>query len=94
MPRTKSQSQQMDDGNRAAIYARVSAKSQAEDDKTSISEQIVEMEAYCEDKGSASPPGTRKLGTAGPKSARSFSACWPTLDWDDSTPSSAGSRTD
>ena len=33
--------------NRAAIYARVSDKSQAEEDKTSISEQIGEMEAYC-----------------------------------------------
>ena len=39
------------DMNRAAIYARVSDKSQAEEDKTSISEQIGEMEAYCEDKG-------------------------------------------
>ena len=37
--------------NRAAIYARVSDKSQAEEDKTSISEQIGEMEAYCESKG-------------------------------------------
>ena len=37
--------------NRAAIYARVSDKSQAEEDKTSISEQIGEMEAYCEGKG-------------------------------------------
>ena len=38
-------------GKRAAIYARVSDKSQAEDDKTSISEQIGDMEAYCESKG-------------------------------------------
>ncbi len=37
--------------NRAAIYARVSDKSQAEEDKTSITEQIGEMEAYCEGKG-------------------------------------------
>ena len=37
--------------SRAAIYARVSDKSQAEEDKTSISEQIGEMEAYCEGKG-------------------------------------------
>ena len=35
-------------GDRAAIYARVSDKSQAEDDKTSISEQIADMETYCE----------------------------------------------
>ena len=38
-------------GNRAAIYARVSDKSQAEEDKTSLSEQATEMEAYCERKG-------------------------------------------
>ena len=37
--------------NRAAIYARVSDKSQDTEDKTSISEQIGEMEAYCEGKG-------------------------------------------
>ena len=37
--------------NRAAIYARVSDKIQDEEDKTSISEQIGEMEAYCESKG-------------------------------------------
>ena len=36
---------------RAAIYARVSDKSQDTEDKTSISEQISEMEAYCERKG-------------------------------------------
>ena len=35
------------ESKRAAIYARVSDKSQAEDDKTSISEQIGDMEAYC-----------------------------------------------
>ena len=39
------------EANRAAIYARVSDKSQAEEDKTSISEQISDMEAYCERKG-------------------------------------------
>ena len=39
------------EADRAAIYARVSDKSQAEEDKTSISEQISEMEAYCERKG-------------------------------------------
>ena len=38
-------------GMRAAIYARVSDKSQDTEDKTSISEQIGEMEAYCESKG-------------------------------------------
>ena len=39
------------DRKRAAIYARVSDKSQAEDDKTSLTEQTTEMEAYCEGKG-------------------------------------------
>ena len=38
-------------GKRAAIYARVSDKRQDEDDKTSISEQISDMEAHCEGKG-------------------------------------------
>ena len=37
--------------NRAAIYARVSDKSQDTEDKTSISEQMGEMEAYCESRG-------------------------------------------
>ena len=39
------------EGNRAAIYARVSDKSQDGEDKTSISEQISEMEAHCENRG-------------------------------------------
>ena len=43
--------QQQQHGNRAAIYARVSDKSQDTEDKTSISEQIGEMEAYCEERG-------------------------------------------
>ena len=38
-------------GRRAAIYARVSDKSQAEDDKASISEQTSDMEVYCERNG-------------------------------------------
>ena len=37
--------------NRAAIYARVSDKSQAEEDKTSLSEQVADMERYCEERG-------------------------------------------
>ena len=49
MARTRTQRQA--NGQRAAIYARVSDKSQAEDDKTSLSEQTGEMEAYCEAKG-------------------------------------------
>ena len=39
------------EGKRAAIYARVSDKSQDTEDKTSISEQISEMETYCEQRG-------------------------------------------
>ena len=50
MAKTRAQQQQAT-GQRAAIYARVSDKSQDGDDKTSISEQIGEMEAYCEGKG-------------------------------------------
>ena len=37
--------------NRAAIYARVSDRSQAEEDKTSLPEQIASMESYCERRG-------------------------------------------
>ena len=37
--------------NRAAIYARVSDKSQAAGDRTSIPEQVVDMEAYCVRRG-------------------------------------------
>ena len=39
------------DLNRAAIYARVSDKSQAAEDRTSISEQVSDMESYCERRG-------------------------------------------
>ena len=39
------------EANRAAIYARVSDKSQDGEAKTSISEQIGEMEAHCESRG-------------------------------------------
>ena len=50
MPGTKVQ-RQKSSGNQAAIYARVSDMSQAEEDKTSITEQTSEMEAYCECRG-------------------------------------------
>ena len=49
MARTKTQERA--GGMRAAIYARVSDKSQDAEDKTSISEQISDMEAYCERRG-------------------------------------------
>ena len=50
MPGTKVQRQKTT-GTRAAIYARVSDKSQDAEDKTSITEQTSEMEAYCERRG-------------------------------------------
>ncbi len=51
MARNAAKRPHQQDGNRAAIYARVSDKSQDGEDKTSISEQIGEMEAYCRDRG-------------------------------------------
>ena len=50
MARSTSQRQQAS-GQRAAIYARVSDKSQDTEDKTSISEQISDMEAHCQRRG-------------------------------------------
>ena len=50
MPGTRPPRQQTET-HRAAIYARVSDKSQAEDDKTSLAEQVGDMEAYCEERG-------------------------------------------
>ena len=49
MPGTRTPRQS--ENRRAAIYARVSDKSQAEDDKTSLAEQIGDMEAYCGERG-------------------------------------------
>ena len=43
--------QQQGNGQRAAIYARVSDKSQDTEDKTSITEQISDMEAHCQRRG-------------------------------------------
>ena len=79
--------------NRAAIYARVSDKSQDGEDKTSISEQTGEMEAYCESKGLTITARYQEVGRAGPRNAPSSSGCWPTPGRDASTPSSAGSPT-
>ena len=47
----KGPSQKKAEANRAAIYARVSDKSQAEEDKTSLGEQVLEMESYCARRG-------------------------------------------
>ena len=37
--------------NRAAIFARVSDKNWAEEDKTSLSEQVADIERYCGERG-------------------------------------------
>ena len=50
MPGTKVQNQRSE-GNRTAVYARVSDKSQDGEDKTSIAEQTSDMEAYGEQRG-------------------------------------------
>lgn len=42
---------QKGEGTRAAVYARVSSQSQAEEDKTSLFEQMKEIESYCERRG-------------------------------------------
>ena len=93
MPGTKVQRQKTT-GNRAAIYARVSDKSQDAEDKTSITEQTSEMEAYCERRGltidrplPGGRPGLVQEAPRVPKDAgrRQSGAA--------STPSSAGSRT-
>ena len=46
-----STSQQQANGQRAAIYARVSSQGQDTEDKTSISEQIADMESHCQRRG-------------------------------------------
>ena len=50
MPGSKVQNQKSE-GNRAAVYARVSDKSLDGEDKTSITEQNCDMEAYGEQRG-------------------------------------------
>ena len=63
--------------NRAAIYARVSDKSQDTEDKASISEQIGDMEAYCESKGLTITARYQEVGRGWSKSALSSKGCWP-----------------
>ena len=70
MARTKALRQV--DGKRAAIYARVSDKSQAEDDKTSLTEQTTEMEAYCEGKGMAITARYQEVGRGWTKKRPEF----------------------
>ncbi len=57
---------------RAAIYARVSDKSQAEDDKTSLGEQISDMEAYCEERGLEITARYQEVGRGWSKSRPEF----------------------
>ena len=70
MPRTNINSQP--ENRRAAIYARVSDKSQAEDDKTSIGEQLGDMEAYCEERGYAVTARYQEVGRGWSKSRPEF----------------------
>ena len=58
--------------NEAAIYARVSGISQAQEDKTSIAEQIAEMEAYCEQKGLAIVTRYQEVGKGWSKKRPEF----------------------
>ena len=60
------------EGNRAAIYARVSDKSQDTEDKTSISEQIGDMEAYCERRGLAIVASYQEVGKGWSKKRPEF----------------------
>ena len=57
---------------RAAIYARVSDKSQAEEDKTSLSEQLSDMEAYCAERGYAITARYQEVGRGWSKSRPEF----------------------
>ena len=70
MARTTDKKMEM---NRAAIYARVSDKSQDGEDKTSISEQIGEMEAYCEQKGMTITARYQEVGRGWSKKRAEFS---------------------
>ena len=69
MARTTDKKMEM---NRAAIYARVSDKSQDGEDKTSISEQIGEMEAYCEQKGMTITARYQEVGRGWSKKRAEF----------------------
>ena len=70
MARKKAQTQEH--GKRAAIYARVSDKSQDTEDKTSISEQTSEMEAYCERKAMAITARYQEVGRGWSKKRPEF----------------------
>ena len=57
---------------RAALYARVSDKSQAEEDKTSLAEQMAEMEAYCERMGLTIAARFQEVGSGSTKNREEF----------------------
>ena len=63
--------------NRAAIYARVSDKSQDGEDKTSIAEQTGEMEAYCESKGLTITARYQEVGRGWSKKRPEFQRMLP-----------------
>ena len=79
--------------NRAAIYARVLDKSQDGGDKTSIAEQIGDMEAYCESKGLTITARYQEVGRGWSKKRPEFQRMLAMPDADASTPSCAGSPT-
>ena len=79
--------------SRAAIYARVSDKSQDGEDKTSISEQIGDMETYCESKGLTITARYQEVGRGWTKKRHEFQRMLADAEGDASTPSSAGSPT-
>ena len=70
MPRTTNRGKP--EANRAAIYARVSDKSQDEEEKTSISEQMGDMEAYGERKGLTITIGYQEVGRGWSKKRPEF----------------------
>ena len=86
MAKTAPQQQQAT-GRRAAIYARVSDKSQDTEDKTSLSEQVGEMEAHCEGKGLTITARYQEVGRGWVQEApRVPEDVWPTPRADASTP--------
>ena len=58
--------------SRAAIYSRVSDKSQAAEDRTSLSEQVAEMERYCEERGMAIAARYQEVGRGWSKKRPEF----------------------
>ena len=60
------------EANRAAIYSRVSDKSQAAEDRTSLSEQVAEMERYCEERGMAIAARYQEVGRGWSKKRPEF----------------------